>query len=60
MVIYEKEPIGLYAYEYQGTENTDEVLVLTKWDDVRRELVKRNGELVNLGKRYVSSQAHNK
>jgi len=60
MVIYEKEPIGLYAYEYQDTKKTDEVLVLTKWDDVRRELVKRNGELVNLGKRYVSSQAHNK
>jgi len=60
MVIYEKEPIGLYAYEYQGTEKTDEVLVLTKWDDVRRELVKRNSELVNLGKRYVSSQAYNK
>jgi hypothetical protein len=60
MVIYEKEPLGLYAYEYQGTEKTDEVLVLTKWDDVRRELVKRNGELVNLGRRYVSSQAHNK
>lgn len=60
MVIYEKEPIGLYAYEYKGEEKTDEVLVLTKWDDVRRELVKRNSELVNLRKRYVSSQAHNK
>jgi hypothetical protein len=60
MVIYEKEPIGLYAYEYQDTEKIDEVLILTKWDDVRRELVERNGELVNLRKRYVSSQAHNK
>lgn len=60
MVIYEKESIGLYAYKYQDTEKIDEVLILTKWDDVRRELVKRNGELVNLRKRYVSSQAHNK
>jgi len=60
MVIYEKEPIGLYAYEYQNTEKIDEVLILTKWDDVRRELVKRNKELVNLRKRYVSSQAHNR
>tara|TARA_R110000787_G_scaffold181039_1_gene293187 strand:+ start:443 stop:1360 length:918 start_codon:yes stop_codon:yes gene_type:complete len=60
MVICENEPIGLYAYEYQDTEKIDEVLILTKWDDVRRELIKRNGELVNLRKRYVSSQAHNK
>ncbi len=60
MVVYEKEPIGLYAYEYHGEEKIDEVLILTKWDDVRRELVKRNRELVNLRKRYVSSQAHNK
>lgn len=60
MVIHQKESTGLYAYEYQGTEKTDEVLVLTKWDDVRRELVKRNNVLVNLKKRYVSSQAYNK
>ena len=55
MVVYEKEPVGLYAYEYHGEEKIDEVLVLTKWDDVRKELVKRNWELVNLSKRYVSS-----
>jgi hypothetical protein len=60
MVIYEKEPLGLYAYAYRGEEIVDEVLVLTKWDDVRKELVKRNSELVNLRKRYVTSQAHNK
>lgn len=60
MVIYEKEPIGLHAYAYQGEEKIDEVLILTKWDDVRRELVKRNVVLVNLRKRYVSSQAYNK
>jgi len=59
-VVYEKEPIGLYAYEYQREEKTDEVPIITKWDDVRRELEKRNRELVNLRKRYVSSQAHNK
>ena len=60
MVIYEKEPVGLYAYEYQGEEKVNEVLVLTKWDDIRIELVKRNSELVNLRKRYVISQAHSK
>jgi len=60
MVIYEKEPTGLYAYAYRGEEVIDEVLILTKWDDVRRELVKRNSELVNMRKRYVTSQAHNK
>jgi hypothetical protein len=60
MVIYEKEPIGLHAYAYQGKEIVDKVLILTKWDDIRRELVKRNSELVNLRKRYVTSEAHNK
>ena len=55
MVVYEKEPIGLYAYKYHGEEKIDEVLILTKWDDVRKELVKRNRDLVNLRKRYVSS-----
>ncbi len=59
MVVYEKEPIGLHAYEYQGEEKIDEVLVLLKWDDIRQELVRRNSELVNLRKRYVTSEAHN-
>jgi len=60
MVIYEKEPIGLYAYAYLDEEKIEEVSILTKWDDVRRALVERNGALVNLRKRYISSQAHNK
>lgn len=60
MVIYEKEPIGLYAYKYRGEEKVDEVLIMTKWDDIRRELVKRNSEIVNLRKRYITSQAYNK
>jgi len=60
MVIYEKDPVGLYAYEYQDEEKVNEVLILTKWDDIRIELVKRNRELVNLRKRYVTGQAHNK
>lgn len=60
MVRYGKEPVGLYAYEYQGKEKVNEVLVLTKWDDIRIKLVKRNSELVNLRKRYVTSQAHDK
>jgi len=60
MVIYENEPVGLYAYEYRDEEKVNEVLILTKWDDIRRELVKRNSELLNLRKRYVTSQAHNK
>lgn len=59
-VIYENEPVGLHAYKYHGEEKVDEILILTEWDDVRRELVKRNRVLVNLGKRYVSSQAHNR
>lgn len=60
MVVYDREPLGLSAYEFQGEEKTDEILILTKWDDIRRELIKRNGKLTNLGKRYVSSKVHNK
>ena len=41
-------------------EMVNEVLVLTEWDGIRRELVKRNSELVNLRKRYVTSRAHDK
>ncbi len=58
--IYKKEPLGLYAYEYDDEQKLSEVLILLKWDDVRISLVKRNSELVNLGKRYVTSQAHKK
>lgn len=60
MAAYEKKFVGLHAYAYQGNEKVDEVLILTDWDDVRKKLIKRNGMLVNLKKRYVSSQAHNK
>ncbi|OMG67432.1 hypothetical protein AUR61_003685 [Stutzerimonas balearica] len=57
MVLYEKEPVGLYAYEFRGEEKINEVLILTSWDDVRLELIRRNQELINLRKRYVTSQA---
>jgi hypothetical protein len=60
MVIYNNKPNGLYVYAYRGEEMIDEVLILTEWDDIRRELAQRNSELVNLSKRYVTSQAHNK
>jgi len=57
MVLYEKEPVGLYAYEFRGEEKINEVLILTSWDDIRLELIRRNQELINLRKRYVTSQA---
>lgn len=59
-VIHKKEQVGLYAYHYHGEEKVDEVSILTEWDDIRRELISRNGKLTNLGKCYVSSSAHNK
>lgn len=58
--IYEKEFVGLYAYEYEDEQKHSEVSVLLEWDDVRKNLIKRNSELINLRKRYVTSQAHNK
>lgn len=60
MVVYEKEPIGLHAYNYAGKKKLEEVLILTKWDDIRIELLQRNRELVNLRRKYVTSQAFDK
>lgn len=60
MVIFENDPVGLYAYEYQGKEKVCEVSILTESDDIRIELIRKNSELINLRKRYVTSQAHNK
>ncbi len=58
--LYNSKVIGLSAYKYQGKDKIDEVLIFTEWDDVRRKLVKKNRKLINLGKRYVSSQPINK
>lgn len=57
MVVYEKEPVGLYAYEFRGEEKLNEISILTRWDDVRLELIRRNQELISLRKRFVTSQA---
>lgn len=57
---YGKEAVVLFAYEYKDDEITDEVSILTFYDDIRRKLVKKNRKLVNLKRMYISSQAYDK
>jgi hypothetical protein len=52
---------GLRAIHYRPASPIDETVesfpVIREWDDIRVELSNRNGRLVNLEKRYVSSCA---
>jgi len=55
--VYKKDFVGLTAYMFDGDSKRDEVLVFLNWDDIRLELEKRNHQLLNLKKRYVTGQA---
>jgi hypothetical protein len=55
--IYHESLIGLTAFAYDQEQSISSVPLLLDWDDVRTELQKRNGRLVNLRKRYVSGKA---
>lgn len=57
-VVFEKEPVGLHAHKYEEGKRIDSILITLKWDDVRLELVRRNGTLTNLRKMYVSSKSY--
>ena len=48
--------IGLSALEMEGSQVISSVSLLLEWDDVRIQLQKRNRQLVNLSKRYVTSR----
>lgn len=50
--------LGLAAFRYPRTDDTSVVPVFLEWDEVRRKLELRNGNLVNLSLRYVTSRAH--
>jgi hypothetical protein len=50
--------VGLAAFVYPRTDESSDVPVFLEWDDVRKKLESRNGNLVNLSLRYVTSRAH--
>lgn len=59
-----KNPVGLNAIRSIPKEPVDETIekfpLLLEWDDIRLDLIKKNKNLTNLNKRYVSSSAYNK
>lgn len=55
--VFNDEPIGLCAYEYDNRKFLEEVSIMLYWDDIRLTLIKRNPELFNLANRYVTGYA---
>jgi len=49
--------LGLTAFAAIGDDVKTRVPVMLEWENVRMELARRNGTLVNLPKRYVTSAA---
>jgi hypothetical protein len=58
--IYKKDIIGLNAYAFDGDKEMDEISLFLNWDDIRIQLIKRNNQLGNLKKRYVTGQIQKK
>jgi hypothetical protein len=54
--VYKKDFAVLSAYMFDGENKNDEVLLILEWDNIRLELEKRNRQLANLKKRYVTGQ----
>ncbi len=51
---YKKKDIYFFfACQYENNQLDDKVSILTKWDDVRNELIKRNVTLSNLNKSHL-------
>jgi hypothetical protein len=54
--VYSETLIGLSALEIDDSQVISSISLLLEWDDVRIQLQKRNRQLVNLSKRYVTSR----
>lgn len=52
--LYSGSLVGLTVLTFKEGRETSSVPLLIDWDDVCVELQKRNGQLVNLRKRYVT------
>jgi hypothetical protein len=55
--VYSDNLIGLTASSMDGGQESSSVPLLLDWDDVRLELQRRNCQLVNLRKRYVTGRS---
>jgi hypothetical protein len=54
--VYSETLIGLSALEMEDALVISSIPLLLEWDDIRIQLQKRNRQLVNLSKRYVTSR----
>lgn len=55
--LYKKDFGGLSAYVFDRKIKKNEIPIFLNWDDIRIHLQKRNNQLVNLRKRYVTAQS---
>lgn len=60
--VYSENLVGLSAFKWLDQERIESMPLLLDWDDVRVNLQKRNRQLINLSKRYVTGtiKPHNK
>lgn len=49
----------LMVYKVSENDIEEELLLSLYWDDIRQKIQRKNKQLVNLSKRYVSGEAHN-
>ena len=54
--VYTGSLIGLSACVFSDDVQVSSVPLLLDWDDVRLQLMKRNGKMTNLRKRYVTGR----
>ena len=57
--VFDGSLIGLAALEVDDEGVRSSVPLLLEWDDVRLQLQKRNRQLINMAKRYVTSKVAN-
>lgn len=50
-----KNTVALEAVKENGSTRVESFIVMTDWDDVRLSLIKKNGPLKNLEKRFIRS-----
>jgi hypothetical protein len=55
--VYKDSLVGLSACQCDGEECIETVPLLLDWDDIRITLQQKNGRLINLAKRYVTSKS---
>ena len=56
MVLFDSLPVALHAYEAEGGCVLDKFSVFVDWDEVRLALIKKNSDVSNVGRWYVTGK----